>query len=68
MSDGIDHTNSKTIDNHYEFRFRDAAQAIYYKYQTVDIIEPLGINAAAPAHMARVRQNTTIRSRACTIS
>jgi hypothetical protein len=67
MSDGIDHTNSKNIDSHYEFRFRDAAQAIYYKYQTVDTIEPSGTNVAASVYMAPGRQITTTRSRACTI-
>jgi hypothetical protein len=74
MSDGIDETNSKLIDSYENFRFQDAALAIFSKYQTMGIIkssdENVGVitTATTPSvYINRQQQQTTVSSRACTI-
>ncbi len=69
MSDGINQTNSKYIDNYDDLRFQDAAQTIFFKYQMMGTIKSSdGINTTTPnAPVAPNRQHTTIRSQACII-
>ncbi|CAF0832660.1 unnamed protein product [Rotaria sp. Silwood1] len=76
MSDGIHKKNNKQIDNYEDFRFRDAAQAIFFKYQMMDMIKSsdetnvtttITTNITTSVHMTRNRQETTVRSRACII-
>jgi hypothetical protein len=69
MSDGINQTNSKHIDNYDNFRFQDAAQAIFFKYQMMGTMKSSdGINTTTPTTpVAPNRQDTMIRSRACII-
>ena len=73
MSDGINQTDSNNLDNYEDFRFRDAAQAIYFKYQMTDNIKPSDGTTATAAttttstHTNRNRQETIVKSRACTI-
>jgi len=69
MSNGIHETNSKHIDNYENFRFQDASQAIFFKYQMMGIIKPSdGVTTTtASVHIIRDQQETTTRSRACTI-
>jgi hypothetical protein len=69
MSDGINPTNSKYIDNYDNLRFQDAAQTIFFKYQMMGTIKSSdGINTTtATAPVAPNRQHTTIRSQACII-
>ncbi|CAF0762897.1 unnamed protein product [Rotaria sordida] len=72
MSNGIHEKNNKYINNYEDFRFRDAAQAIFFKYQMMDIIKPsdgttITTNINTSVHVIRDRQETTVRSRACII-
>jgi hypothetical protein len=69
MSNGINTTNSKHIDDYEDYRFRDAAQAIFFKYQTMNMIKSSdGMTTTTNSvHIARDRQETTNRSQACTI-
>jgi hypothetical protein len=69
MSDGINETNSKNIDDYEDFRFRDAAQAIFFKYQMTDNLKHSDeiIVATTSVHMAHDRQQTTVKSQACII-
>ncbi len=69
MSDGINKRNSKYIDNYEDLRLRDAAQVIYFKYQMMDMIRPSDGNTTTTTSVPMVRdpQETTNRSRACTI-
>jgi hypothetical protein len=70
MSNGINETNSKHIDDYVDFRFQDAAQAIFLKYQSMDMIKPsngITTTTATSLHKVRDQQETIINSRACTI-
>ncbi|CAF3289315.1 unnamed protein product [Rotaria sp. Silwood2] len=75
MSDGIHEKNSKHINNYEDIRFRDAAQAIFFKYQLMGTIRPSDgtttttttTNISTSVNMARDRQETIVRSRACII-
>jgi hypothetical protein len=68
MSDGINQTNSKPIDNYDDFRFRDAAQAIFLKYQMKDNTKHSDeINATTSVHTTSNKQEKTVQSSACII-
>jgi len=70
MSNGINETNSKHINDYDDFRFQDAAQAIFLKYQIMGMIKPsdgITTTTATSVHKVRDRQETTISSKACTI-
>lgn len=71
MSNGIPIESSKHIDNDEYERFKDAAQAIFFKYQlngtirTSDGTSYATENASKP--IAPGRKVTVVQSRACTI-
>ena len=75
MSDGIDETNSKLIDSYDNFRFQDAALAIFSKYRTIGMIKSADENAGvittattSSAYIVRQQQQqAAVSSRACTI-
>ncbi|CAF0805456.1 unnamed protein product [Adineta steineri] len=69
MSDGINTTNNKHVDDYEDFRFQDAAQAIFSKYRMMNIIKSNGeINTTtSTAPIILGSQKTTTRSRACVI-
>ena len=65
MSNGINETNNQ------DFRFRDAAQAIHFKYQMSGMIQSSDGIAAATGLTSvpkiRDREQANVRSQACTI-
>lgn len=69
MSNGINKTNAKYIVNYEDFRFQDASHAIFSKYTMMGLIKPTaGVTTTmTSAQIGRDRQETTVRSQACTI-
>ena len=69
MSDGINQTNNEQNENYDDFRFQDAARALFLKYQMMGMIkssnEPAVDTSTTPIVLGE--QKTTVRSRACTI-
>lgn len=65
MSNGSNKTNTKYIVNNEDFRFQDAAQAVFQKYQMMGIIDPS--DSVTVTNIVRDRQETTVKSQACTI-
>ncbi|CAF2012389.1 unnamed protein product [Rotaria magnacalcarata] len=63
MSDGTLQKNSKHTDNYEEFRFQDAAQAIFFKYQLATTVKTSNTTTitTTPVNMAIGRQVTTIK-------
>jgi len=70
MSNVINETNSKHIDDYDDFRFQDAAQAMFLKYQRMNMIKPsngITTTTATSVHNIRDQQEKTVSSKACTI-
>ena len=72
MSNGVEKTNSEPVDDYEDYRFQDAAQTIFCKYRAMGMVKSSdGIavtTTTSTVHLARHRQETIVRSRACTIS
>lgn len=57
------------IDSHDDFRFRDAAEAIHFKYRKMGMIhDPNGtVLENKPERVVRDRPQNAVRSQACSI-
>ena len=57
------------VDPHDDFRFRNAAEAIYYKYHGIDTVtESNGTKPVSTSErIVRDRPKATVRSQACSI-
>jgi len=68
MSNGIHQTNENLVDNYEDFRFRDAAEAIYMKYHRTGMIKSSEQTTEILKNVYRGNQHETIvHSKACTI-
>ena len=60
--------NVKYCEDYDNFRFQDAAQVIYFKYQTMNNGQLVNDTTTTNSvNMVRHRQETIVRSRACVI-